>query len=388
MKVKSYYASSIEAAMASAELEMGPDAVLITSRRTTGETRSLGDYEVVFGAMNESGSPQAEAAQVGAPAGMELLRRELESMRRALATAWRNASGGSSVPELAYADTLLTEADFAADLKEELLSALEARFREESVYNQARLAGLGDRRRRVHAVESGLSGADGRVAALLREHLATMFDVAPVIETVNGRSILALVGPPGAGKTTSIVKLAIQYGLTARRPTVIISTDSYRVGATEQLRIYAATMGVAFQTVENPGALRQVFEEHRNKGLVLIDTPGFAPADMDVASDLAGFLSASPDIDVHLLLQANLSAANLGKVVDRFAVFSPRKTILSKLDETDSHGGALSQAILANLPVSFVTFGQQIPDDLAAASKERLLSFLGEPDLTVAAPAA
>ena len=82
------------------------------------------------------------------------------------------------------------------------------------------------------------------------------------------------MGPPGAGKTTTLVKLAVHYGLTSRRPVALLSTDTYRVAAAEQLRSYAAILGVAFQVVETVGALAQSLEEHRAKDLILIDTPG------------------------------------------------------------------------------------------------------------------
>ena len=169
---------------------------------------------------------------------------------------------------------------------------------------------------------------------------------------------------------------------------MIVSTDAYRVGASEQLRMYAATMGVAFQSVETVAALRQVLEEHRNKGLVLIDTPSLGPADMDAAFDLAGFLSSHAEIDVHLVLPATYRAVNLAKVTKQFAIFGADKVIFTKLDETQNNGAALSHAILANLPVSFVTMGQQIPEDLAPADKDQLLGFLNAFELRAALSAA
>jgi flagellar biosynthesis protein FlhF len=386
VKVKSYYAQSIEAAMASAGQEMGPDAVLITSRRTSAEARELGEYEVVFGLMNDSDSaqPQPRPSQGEHQVRqnvteMEDVRRELEAMRRTLASAWKYSSNDHSMPELSHADALLGEADVAPDLKEELLAALELRLRQEALYNQAKTASTRDKRRgRVHSIEAASSGMD-KTVSFLREQLQLMLETAPVLGTKDSiRSIVAIVGPTGSGKTTTIAKLAVQYGLTARRPALIISVDGYRVGATEQLRIYAAAIGVAFQAVDSAAGLRQVLEEHRNKGLVLIDTPGFGPADMDMAGELAEFLSGHPDIDVHLALPATHRASTLAKVVDQFAVFAPNKVILTKLDETESNGAALSHAILASLPLSFVTTGQQVPEDLAPADGERLLGFLGD----------
>jgi flagellar biosynthesis protein FlhF len=321
---------------------------------------------------------------------MEAVRRELEAMRRTI--SWHIGANGHSIPELSLAEALLTEADFAADLKEELLTALDVRLRQEALYNQAKVASTGDKRLRVRgrAMEATSSDMEERSASLLREQLGMMLETAPCLGSSKDapRAVVAVVGPPGSGKTTAIVKLAIQYGLSSRRPTAIISADGYRVGATEQLRMYAAAMGIAFQAVETATALRQALEEHRNKGLVLIDTPGFAPADMDAASDLARFLSSQPEIDVHLLLPATYRASNLAKVTQEFAMFGANKAMLTKLDEAESNGAALSHAILANLPVSFVTAGQRIPEDLKVADKDQLLSFLNEAERSVARSAA
>ncbi|HYP15477.1 MAG TPA: hypothetical protein VEQ63_16225 [Bryobacteraceae bacterium] len=379
MRVKSYYASSVEAAISSAALEMGPDAVLITSKRTGPEHRDLGEYEVVFGSHEEppivaepaaSGNGSIQQALVSSE--LELVRKEVQSMRKALSIAWRNSSNGHWLPEVACADSMLTEADFAPELKGEILSLLEARLREEAMYNQAARSGPGGAFGNTRTPT--LEALTDRVSGLLVEQLRELIQVQPTLGARNTkRSIIAMVGPTGAGKTTTIAKLAIRYGLASRRPALIVSTDSYRVGATEQLRMYSAAMGIAFQMVDEPAHLTRVLEEHANKELIFIDTPGFGPADMDVAAELAEALSYVPDLDVHLALPATMRSKTIGKVVDRFHPFRPRKAVITKLDETESLGGALSHAILSGLPVSFITDGQQIPDDLQPASVESLL---------------
>jgi flagellar biosynthesis protein FlhF len=394
VKVKSYYAASIEAAMSSAAQEMGPEAVLITSRRTTAETKSLGEYEVVFGVSQETGGrdeapPRRPAATVSVTSDLDLIRREIEGIHRALNTAWRHATSGHWTPEMSHAEAILTDADVPFELKDDLLCALDARLREELLYDQARSASIDRRKPRFRTADAALSTGSGRTGSLLREQLNSMLEISPPLPLSDtSRSIVALVGPSGSGKTTTIVKLAIQYGLTARRPPLIVSTDTFRVGATEQLRLYAAAIGVSFQVAETPLALRQILEEHGNKQLVLIDTPGLAPADMDASQEMARFLSLHPDIDVHLLLPATARALLLAKIAKRFAPFGASTAIITKLDEAESMGAAVGQAILSNLPVSFVTTGQQVPDDLIPADKEYLLSFLGRPDHQKAASVA
>ena len=129
---------------------------------------------------------------------------------------------------------------------------------------------------RVSVLEQGFRGQEGKVCQLAM--LEEMHARCPVESTLgmgeNRPRIAALVGPPGAGKTTTLVKLAVNYGLAARRPTLLISMNTYRVAAADQLRSYASILGVGVQVPETIAALAQTIEENRAKDLILIDTPG------------------------------------------------------------------------------------------------------------------
>ena len=197
----------------------------------------------------------------------------------------------------------------------------------------------------------------------------------------------ALVGPCASGKTTTLVKLAVRYGLSMQRPAHILSMDCYRVAAAEQLRSYAAILGVGFQALDTTAALSQAIEEHRNKDLILIDTPGFGARDLDAAQDLARFLASRPDIDTHLVLSAAMRSADLTRVVDRFEVFRPAKLLFAGLDETETFGPILNQVVRTAKPVSFLAAGQQIPEDLEPATVERVLELLAPRGQPAGAPA-
>jgi flagellar biosynthesis protein FlhF len=185
--------------------------------------------------------------------------------------------------------------------------------------------------------------------------------------------VAAFVGPPGAGKTSSLVKLAVLYGLTARKTVQILTTDTYRIAAADQLRSYATILGIGFQVVESPAVLGRAIEECRHKDMILIDTPGMARAEMEIAVDWAHAIESRSGIDTHLVLPASMRGADLKRVAEQYAIFRPAKLLFTRLDETVTFGSLLSLSVRMELPISFFSSGQRIPEDLEPARPEILL---------------
>jgi|SRR5579871_242329 len=366
MKIKSYFSRTVEDAIALARQELGPDAMLVNSRRTMPEARHLGEYEVVFA----SGAGAAElpnqhtylTSSDRLAGEVAELKRQLESMRHALTkSAFAPAQWLGSAPGLSDAYALLTANDVNPELAREIAQASTARW---NTTGAGKLPMAGS-----HFVE------DWRRA--LAEEMQSRFRVEPTLgKDESGPRVAAVVGPPGSGKTTTLVKLAVHYGLTGRRPVLLISLDTYRVAAADQLRSYAAILGVGFLVLQTVSALAQALEENRGKELILIDTPGWGFADMDASAELARFFCNRPQIERHLVLSASTKPVDLTRVIDAYNIFKPERLLFTRLDETASLGPIFNEAVRTETPLSFLGTGQRIPEDLETATAERLIGFI------------
>jgi len=377
MKIKSYYSRTVEDAMASARQELGPDAMLVNTRKSPPEARHLGDYEVVFATLapdnGGAGSDSAEPGAASQPAvvspadrfsqEVSALKKELEGMRRALTrTAYAPPQWAGVPQDVSDAFAVLTAAEVSPELARDIVQAAGARIQTLTPLTTLRTA-------------PRIDGAGFQRA--LVEELESRFTVEPNLgRTPSTPRIVALVGPPGSGKTTTLVKLAVNYGLAARRGVLLLSADTHRVAAADQLRSYAAILGVGFHVLDTVGALAQTIEESRAKELIFIDTPGLTNAELADEANLARFLKARGDIDTHLVLPASMKPADLSRVVDAFGVLGPHRLLFTRLDETGSCGPILNEAARTGKPLSFFTMGQRIPEDLQAASRERLLDLI------------
>ncbi|MBI3636880.1 MAG: hypothetical protein HY216_11845 [Candidatus Rokubacteria bacterium] len=186
---------------------------------------------------------------------------------------------------------------------------------------------------------------------------------------------VAFVGPTGAGKTTTLAKVAARAQLEQGRRVGIITIDTYRIGAVPQLQAYAEILGAPLAVAETPEALADALARMNDVDIVFIDTIGRSPLGGG-AEGLAPFLSVAAADEVHLVLSAITRPGDSMRAARAFARLVPNRLSITKIDETEDHSALLMAARGTGLPLQWLGTGQEVPDDLDVATPDRLLGLV------------
>ena len=369
MIVRSYSGRNMSEALAKVRADLGTEALIIETR-TVREPGLLGKnvgIEVVAArddADSLSGGPrQASTTLASAPQTASTqaagLAREREST---VATSTAPAAGIEE--ELAAIKRQLArlaagQGTPTGHLGEELASALEDAELPAEV---------------VAELDAACGQAGGRLDAGRRSDFAALLlarglpQIAPL--DWSGRRLLMLVGATGVGKTTTIAKLAGDLVLKRRKRVAFITIDTYRIGATDQLKAYADLLDVPLEVAATPVQLGRLLERFADFDHVLIDTAGRSPADAARVHELKGFCRAAPGIAVMLAAAATSGRAEFAAVVERFSILPLEHAVITKLDECAAAGRLYGCLRRHRLPVRFATIGQEVPEDIAPATPE------------------
>jgi len=198
--------------------------------------------------------------------------------------------------------------------------------------------------------------------------------IAPkLVLTPGAPSIHVLVGPSGVGKTTMIAKLASFYALKEKVSTLVISFDTQKVAASEQLRVYSKIIGIPFATISEPSQLKEKILEHKNPDLVLIDTSSRNPRLANKPDDLEYLKNFPYPVDFHLVLSTTEKQDYLDNSVRYFSSVGIHSLMFAKLDESWSYGDIFNLSQKWTLPLSFFSTGAEVPEDIERASRERVV---------------
>ncbi|MCA8939058.1 MAG: flagellar biosynthesis protein FlhF [Planctomycetes bacterium] len=416
MAIKRFTAESWEDALRQVREEFGDSAVILQSKsfkeggvmgvgqRSIVEVTASNDPEVMR--QSETSKSISQSAEGGEQDYSRLLQKayaiqsakakEAEdsratSQRRSPAT--NTGSGLVSLSPKTRKDESETEkiASLLADVSElKALVAHLAKGREQSTLSDAtpQLSALYSRlieedlseenaREVIVGVNRLLSGAELDSEELIERAAERVISEAiPIAESIEVRSgatsVVAMIGPTGVGKTTTLSKLAANLMLKDHRAVGFITIDTYRLGATEQLRTLAGVLDVPMRVVMSPGEIRSTIRELDDRDIIFIDTAGRSHRDRMKMNELKTFLDAAAPQEVHLCVSATTHPRHLESVLDHFGSLAVDRLVLTKLDEAASFGPVFDVVKSAGLPLSYLTVGQDIPDDIERANGMRL----------------
>jgi len=203
--------------------------------------------------------------------------------------------------------------------------------------------------------------------------LTGMGDVCPVVFAGVKPRIVAFVGPTGSGKTTTIAKLATDFTLNMNKKVSVLTVDTKRIDAVGQLKSYCRIIKIPLHIAYSPDEISGIMPRLMNSDITLVDTPGSGPLDKNQMIEMVTFLQKLVPQEVHLAISVTTSVVEMKSIIENFGILKPNRILYTKLDETENYGPMLSFAITSGKPMSYVTFGQNVPGDFSLADPESLI---------------
>jgi len=384
MQVKRYHAENMKQAMDAAIRELGSDAVMITQNKV--RRKGLKNLfrkpllEVQF-AYDPANTPAAK--KLSMPYNPPLNSSLSEDPYQGYAPDSKGKQATLNNEQLEQLDkrmnsfeSMLTDfldkfsyvkRDITYDYPEEIQTLLarliDAQVREELAHSLAKQA------------EQMLRQQPGTSAVEIIEHLMLeQFGRSePILHKKFTQKIILVLGPTGVGKTTTIVKLAADFAVKQKKNVGIINTDTYRIGAQEQLQTYADILGVPLQVVYHPHELEDAMKNMSDRDIIFVDTAGKRPGDEQHKEDLLDIVRMLKPEDILLCLSATTSFASIKEMVDTYGFVDNYRVMITKLDETKYRGTALNISWYTQRPLAYITTGQNVPDDIEVADVESLV---------------
>lgn len=225
------------------------------------------------------------------------------------------------------------------------------------------------------AAEEG-AGMEELREMLLESVVGLVRCAGPVRMKKSGPRIMAIVGPTGVGKTTTIAKLAAMYALTKGSSVAMVTTDNFRVGAIEQLKTYAKIMDLPLEVVATSQELAKSIAKHSDKDLILIDTAGRSQKDAERLEELKGYLESQQGLEIYLCIAATTRPREIDEIVAKFGVLPINRLLFTKVDESESFGCIINTHLRHKLPLSYFTTGQKVPEDIEVATPRKIANLV------------
>lgn len=231
---------------------------------------------------------------------------------------------------------------------------------------------------KTNEVIKNTNATSKEVQQLVRENLSKILDKHITADyPINDKTkVVYFFGPTGVGKTTTIAKLSADFTLTEKRKVGLITSDTYRIGAAEQLKTYANILNVPLEIVYSEEEMKEAFSKLSDCDLILVDTAGRNYLNDEYLEDLNKYISPNASTEKYLVLSMTSKQKDMQKIIENFKSMNLNKVIFTKVDETTTYGPMVNTVDNHNLQFSFVTTGQNVPDDIHVVTNEFLSNLI------------
>ncbi len=413
MRIKKYTAESMKSALLQIKQDLGEDAMILKTRKIPKKIFALGAHDEieVTAAVDDSAPrrPEVPPLQLSNTGVYGPTRRRTTQIPSAsnLMHAPSAAGTGRNTGSTGTMERMKPERPIAREARDEELRLMELRedIREakdllRAILQTGETTAAGGfagawavlYKRLIDAevkpdlakallceVKNAKADREARIEKRFVSVLGERFPVSgPITLHSGGPAIVAFVGPTGSGKTTTIAKIAAHYSLSAKKNVSIITADTYRIAAIEQIRAFADIVGIGLQVLFSPSEVREALAACANDDLVLVDTAGRSRRNSVHMKELGDFVAALKPHEIHCVLSAGTKDSDLRETIRRFGECGVNRLLFTKLDETERVGNIYNISAESGIPVSYFTVGQAVPDDIELAQPSRFVQRLWE----------
>lgn len=387
MVIKKYIAKDMNEVMSRIKYELGKDAVIVSQRRIR-KPGIFGMFQkkvIEVTAAMDSSKPDNDHKKEEEDR-LDIIQKLIEKKKTDLKQKENNSYQQMEKSKIAMLnkpeesidkftkekENLLKEIKEMKEMMNSMVSNPSASLKDNKIYNILKNSDIEDGL--LEYIIKEAKEKDGKLENLniIKDIIKNSIDISE--ENIKGKVVI--VGPTGVGKTTTIAKLAGKLALVEKKKVGLITIDTYRIGAVEQLKTYADIMNIPFKVVFSIKDMENALESMKDCEAVLIDTTGRSSKNAMQISELRAFLDKVNTDNIHLVMSCTTKNKDIASIIEGYKPLKYNNVIITKLDETTTYGSIMNILYHAKKPLSFVSTGQNVPDDIGKLNKEKIVNLI------------
>ncbi|MCQ1527981.1 flagellar biosynthesis protein FlhF [Lutispora saccharofermentans] len=391
MKVKRYIGDTVQEALQKVRTELGKDAVIINTRKIKKRglkglfskpiievVAAVDDYE------RSSPNERKDIKEYSSGIRSESLVNKPESFKESMNSiknSYLNNSNETKSMEQEFNEikSMLNKVYKVIKLDEDSISDIAKqyilRLRNAEVDEEI-IEKLKDK---IEKLTMDLQSSEDFIRNFIHNTLLDLITLENENVDTEPKKVAVFIGPTGVGKTTTMAKLAALYTLTKKKKVGFITSDTYRIAAVEQLRTYSDIIGIPLTVVYSPQEFASAVENYKEEDIIMVDTAGRSHKDKYQLMELKHLLDSDIESQVYLVISAGTKMSDCRDILNSYSFLEDYKLLFTKLDETSSYGAIVNLSYMTKKPLSYLTYGQSVPDDIEVADKSKIInSLLGD----------